>query len=72
MTGQNTLYDLQNRRAAGFLSPVGSTPTRFRHAKSASPRHPLTHAPKYQIKEQHPFPDAALVAAFGCVIGPTP
>src|ERR1700721_646693 len=22
---------LQNRRAAGFLSPVGSTPTRFRH-----------------------------------------
>jgi hypothetical protein len=24
---------LQNRRAAGFLSPVGSTPTRFRHFK---------------------------------------
>jgi hypothetical protein len=26
---------LQNRRAAGFLSPVGSTPTRFRHFSMA-------------------------------------
>src|SRR5579863_8044794 len=25
---------LQNRRAAGFLSPVGSTPTRFRHVST--------------------------------------
>src|SRR6266849_9729954 len=27
---------LQNRRAAGFLSPVGSTPTRFRHFFNAT------------------------------------
>ncbi len=27
---------LQNRRAAGFLSPVGSTPTRFRHYLSTT------------------------------------
>jgi hypothetical protein len=26
---------LQNRRAAGFLSPVGSTPTRFRQVFDA-------------------------------------
>src|SRR3984885_123578 len=42
---------LQNRRAAGFLSPVGSTPTRFRHFSTSYRRQITRKITRYRFKQ---------------------